>query len=143
MAEGNQINGVPPPNAAEAGPGSGVPPGALNLEVWFNDERTYDSNNHRRNEAGAIVQPDLRNISLWDRIDPDSIPAQLATDGSLLYRSAGGRWTSCTLRQLQESNAINPLGQGSSYLLRTLTGLAIIHFEGSYLLENQATQDAE
>ena len=137
MAEGNQINGAPPPSAAEADPG------ALNLEVWFNDGRTYDSNNQRRTDAGAIIQPDLTNISLWDRIDPDSIPAQLATDGSLLYRSAGGRWTSCTLRQLQESNAINPLGQGSSYLLRTLTGLAIIHFEGSYLLENQATQDAE
>ena len=98
MAEGNQINGVPPPNAAEAGPGSGVPPGALNLEVWYNDGRTYDSNNHWRKEAGARVQPDLTSISLWDRIEPDSIPAQLATDGSLLYRSAGGRWTSCTLR---------------------------------------------
>ena len=92
MAEGNQINGAPPPNAAEADPG------ALNLEVWFNDGRTYDSNNQRRTDSGAIVQPDLTNISLGDRIDPDFIPAQLATDGSLLYRSAGGRWTSCTLR---------------------------------------------
>ena len=149
MAEGDQINGAPPPNAADQI--NGAPPpnaadaatGALNLEVWFNDGWTYDSNNQRRTNAGAIIQPDLTNISLGDRIDPASIPTQLATDGSLLYRSAGGRWTSCTLRQLHDSTALHPLGPGSSYLLRTLAGLAYIHFEGSYLLETQATQDAE
>ena len=143
MADGNQINGVPPTNADGEGPACGAPPGALNLEAWYGDGRTYDNSNNRRNEAAVIIREDLTGSTLWERIEQGSILAQLATDGSLLYRRGGGRWTSLTLRQLQDPNTISPLGQGPSYLLRTLAGLAFIHFEGSYLLGDQPTQETE
>ena len=86
MAEGNQVNGVPPANSNNEGNTPGAPPGALNLEAWYGDGRTYDTGNNRRNEAAVMVREDLTGSTLWDRIEPGSILAQLATDGSLLYQ---------------------------------------------------------
>ena len=143
MAEGNQVNGAPPSvsneeNSAEAHAG------ALNLEVWHEDGRAYDSSNNRRNEPAVIVRGNLTSSTLWDRIEPGSVLGNLATDGSVLYRNAEHRcWASFTLRQLQDPNTPTPLGQGPSYQLRTLTGLSFVHFDGSYLLEDRQTQETE
>ena len=139
MAEGHQVNGVPPANHNNDGNNLGAPPGALNLEAWHGDGWTYDTGNNRRNEAAVIVRENLTGSTLWDRIEPGSILAQLASDGSLLYQIDENRWASLTLRQLQDPNTISPLGQGPSYLLRTLTGQSFIHFDGSYLLGDRHT----
>ena len=90
-----------------------------------------------------IVRENGTASTLWDRIKSDSILSQLASDGSLLYQIQDNRWASLTLQQLQDPNTISPLSQGPIFLLRTLTGQSFIHFDGSYLLGDRHTQEAE
>ena len=63
MAEGEQVNGAPP-SVPNEGNNSEAHAGALNLEVWHEDGRAYDSGNNRRNETAVIVRGNLTSSTL-------------------------------------------------------------------------------